>query len=78
VPVEPHDIDAQTDADGPYLSQQRLWEFVVSRVRFSTAAAIRSHLGTFVMHGIAVEVMCAIQKRRASRSAATRSASWVR
>jgi hypothetical protein len=63
VPVEPHDIDLQTDMDGAYRIQQRLWEFVVCPVRFSTAATIRSHLGTFSMDGIAVEVMGAIQKR---------------
>jgi hypothetical protein len=71
VPVEPHDIDLQTDATGAYEIERRLTAcgersestYVLRPVAFSAAERIRSHLGALVIDGVPVEVMGAVQKR---------------
>ncbi|HBY97811.1 MAG TPA: hypothetical protein DEP84_28370 [Chloroflexi bacterium] len=63
VPVEPHDIDIQTDEVGAYAIEERLSEWVSSRVNFSSTERIRSHFGALTIGGIRVEIMGAIQKR---------------
>ena len=57
VPLEPHDIDLQTDRAGAYAIEKALAEFMVAPVAFSTAATIRSHFGRAVVAGIQVEIM---------------------
>ena len=63
VPVEPHDIDIQTDEKGAYEIERLLAKFVVERVRFASAKNIRSHFGVLNINGIKVEIMGDIQKR---------------
>lgn len=63
VPVEPHDIDIQTDAAGAYEIGRRFSEFVTRKVVFSSAEKIRSHFGVLVIDGITVEIMGDIEKR---------------
>lgn len=63
VPVEPHDIDVQTDREGAYEIERLFSEFVVEPVRFKESERIRSHFGTLVIDGIRVEIMGDIQKK---------------
>ena len=57
-----HDIDLQSDREGAYEIERLLHEFVVEPVRFSSTAAIRSHLGALSVHGVRVEIMGDIEK----------------
>ncbi|MFQ5612691.1 MAG: nucleotidyltransferase domain-containing protein [Anaerolineae bacterium] len=63
VPVEPGDIDLQTDEAGAYEIERRFSEFVTRRVSFSSTARIRSHFGALRLDGIEVEIIGALQKR---------------
>ncbi len=68
VPVEPRDIDAQTDEAGAYVIERRCSEYVVRPVAFSGTEKIRSHFGALVIDGVKVEIMGALQKRLADGS----------
>ena len=57
-----HDIDIQTDAEGAYLFEQKLSEFVEVPVHFCGNEKIRSHFGKFLWNNIEIEVMGAVQK----------------
>ena len=63
VPVEPNDIDIQTDKEGAYEIERYFSEFVTKRVKFSSTERIRSHFGELMVDGIKVEIMGDIQKR---------------
>lgn len=63
MPVEPHDIDIQTDPQGAYRIEERLAAHVVKPVRCVESERMRSHLGVFEVNGVQVEVMGGIQKR---------------
>lgn len=63
VPVEPNDIDIQTDKTGAYEIERCFAEFVIKKVTFSSGARIRSHFGVLMIDGIKVEIMGDIQKR---------------
>lgn len=63
VPVEPNDIDIQTDREGAYEIERIFSEFVSKKVKFSSAERIRSHFGELIIDGIKVEIMGDIQKR---------------
>lgn len=63
VPVEPNDIDIQTDREGAYEIDRLFSEFVTKRVKFSSTERIRSHFGELIIDGIKVEIMGDIQKR---------------
>ena len=63
VPVEPHDIDIQTDREGAYEIEHFFSEFVVEPVRFKESERIRSHFGALMIDGIKVEIMGDIQKK---------------
>jgi hypothetical protein len=63
VPVEPHDIDLQTDEAGAYAIERQLAAFCIRAVTFSAAEHIRSHFGALLIEGIKVEIMGALQKR---------------
>jgi hypothetical protein len=65
VPVEPQDIDLQTDAAGAYAIMDCLSEYIHKPVRFLVSENIRSHLGSFRIKGVRVEVMGAVEKRLA-------------
>ena len=63
VPVEPHDIDIQTDKEGAYEIERFFSEFVVEPVRFKESERIRSHFGALMIEGVKVEIMGDIQKK---------------
>ncbi|MBU4226817.1 hypothetical protein KJ830_10360 [bacterium] len=63
VPVEPNDIDIQTDKRGAYEIERHFSEFVTKKVALSSAERIRSHFGELMIDGIKVEIMGDIQKR---------------
>ncbi len=63
VPVEPHDIDIQTDKEGAYEIEHLFSEFVVEPVGFRESRRIRSHFGVLIIDGIKVEIMGDIQKK---------------
>ena len=63
VPIEPHDIDVQTDAAGAYESERRFAAAVICPVAFSSAENIRSHFGALRINGLTVEIMGDIEKR---------------
>lgn len=63
VPVEPHDIDLQTNEAGAYAIEQAFSECVLRKVAFSSTANIRSHFGAILLDRIKVEIMGDIQKR---------------
>ncbi|KPU63470.1 hypothetical protein EP1X_03785 [Thermococcus sp. EP1] len=63
VPIEPHDIDIQTDKEGAYEIERFFPEFVVEPVRFKESERIRSHFGALMIEGVKVEIMGDIQKK---------------
>ena len=62
VPVEPRDIDIQSDASGVYEIQRLFSAFVLRPVALSSKHNIRSHFGALLVDGIEVELMGDIQK----------------
>lgn len=65
IPVEPHDIDLQTDRVGAYQIEQMLAEFSKKPVAFAATEQICSHYGALQIEGIDVEIMGDVQKRLA-------------
>jgi hypothetical protein len=65
VPVAIHDIDLQTDQTGAYAIEQLFATAVDRPVRFASAERIQSHFGALSLHGVTVEIMGAVQYRRA-------------
>jgi len=63
LPVEPNDIDIQTDKEGAYEIERHFSEFMTKRITFSSTEKIRSHFGELMIDGIKVEIMGDIQKR---------------
>ena len=63
VPIEPNDIDIQTDKAGAYRVQELFAESVTRPVRLCTSVNIRSHLGALRLEGVQVEIMGDVQKR---------------
>lgn len=63
-PVEPNDIDVQTTERGAYDIAAQFPDRVVDPVRFSESESMRSHFGELELHGVSVEVMGDLQKRR--------------
>lgn len=63
MPVEPNDIDIQTDEAGAYEIERLFSEFVAKKVALSSSERIRSHFGTLMIDGIEVEVIGDVQKR---------------
>jgi len=63
MPIEPHDIDVQTDSEGAYEIERRLARWMVRPITFSEAERIRSHFGEARIYGTKVEIMGDIQKR---------------
>ena len=65
VPVQPHDIDIQTDKAGAYEIERLFSDVVIRKVKFSATERIKSHFGALQIDGIEVEIMGDIQKRGA-------------
>jgi len=63
LPLEPHDIDIQTDEEGAYEIERRFSSSVSRKVTFSATEHIRSHFGALLIDGIVVEIMGDIQKQ---------------
>ena len=63
MPLEPRDVDVQTDAAGAYEIQRRLAAYTTRPVAFVTRERTRSHWGGFSIDGIEVEVMGDAQQR---------------
>ena len=66
VPVQPNDIDIQTDRVGAYEIESLFSDVVIRKVKFSATERIRSHFGALEIDGIEVEIMGDIQKRGAN------------
>ena len=65
VPVQPNDIDIQTDKAGAYAIESLFSDVVTRRVKFSATERIKSHFGALQIDSIQVEIMGDIQKRGA-------------
>ncbi len=63
IPVEPHNIDIQTDRGGAYEIESLFSEFMVTPVKFRESERIRSHFGVLMIEGVRVEIMGDIQKK---------------
>ena len=68
LPVEPNDIDIQTDREGACEIEHHFSEFMTKRVTFSSTENIRSYFGELMIDGIKVEIMGDIQKQLADGS----------
>ncbi|MDH7490384.1 MAG: hypothetical protein QHH80_12880 [Anaerolineae bacterium] len=68
VPLEPHDVDVQTDEAGAYRIAALFADRVVRPVTFSAKAGMRSHFGALDIDGLTVEVMGDVQHQRADGS----------
>ena len=65
VPVQPHDIDIQTDKAGAYEIERLFSDVVIRTVKFSATERIKSHFGALQIDGVQVEIMGDIQKKGA-------------
>ena len=63
VPVQPNDIDIQTDKAGAYVIESLFADVIIRKVQFSATERIKSHFGALQIEGIEVEIMGDIQKR---------------
>ena len=63
VPVQPNDIDIQTDEVGAYQMESLFSDMVIRKVKFSATERIKSHFGALQIDGIQVEIMGDIQKK---------------
>jgi hypothetical protein len=63
LPLEPHDIDIQTDTEGAYEIERRFFSQIGRKVAFSSTKRMRSHFGALLIEGIVVEIMGDVQKR---------------
>jgi hypothetical protein len=61
LPLEPHDIDIQTDTEGAYEIERRFSSQMGRKVAFSSTKRMRSHFGALLIEGIVVEIMGDIQ-----------------
>ena len=63
VPIQPNDIDIQTDKMGAYEIERRFSDVIIRQVKYSATERIKSHFGALQIDGIEVEIMGDIQKR---------------
>lgn len=63
VPIEPNDIDVQTDEQGTWKAADALAAYCLSAPRRIESQRMRSLLGSYAIEGIAVELIGAVQKR---------------
>jgi hypothetical protein len=65
MPVAIHDIDLQTDQAGAYAIERLFAAAVLRPVRLAAAERIRSHFGALSLRDVTIEIMGAVQYRRA-------------
>lgn len=63
IPVDPHDIDIQTDQAGAYEIERRFASYITRPVVFSSTDRIRSFFGALVLGSVKVEIMGNMQHR---------------
>jgi len=67
VPVQPNDVDIQTDEVGAYAIERILAHVpnatITKPVEYRESSSIRSHFGNLDIDGVKVEIMGALQKR---------------
>lgn len=63
IPLEPNDIDIQTDKISAYEIENIFYDYIVQKVRFTTSDKIKSHFGVLKINDIRIEIMGDIQKR---------------
>ena len=63
LPIQPNDIDLQTDKSGAYAIESLFSDVIIRKVEFSATERIRSHFGALQIDGIEIEIMGDIQKR---------------
>jgi hypothetical protein len=68
VPVEPHDIDVQTDEAGAWRAAEALAAYCASPPRWTESQEMRSLLGSYAIEGIEIELIGALQKRKPNGS----------
>ncbi|WP_249865258.1 nucleotidyltransferase domain-containing protein [Paenibacillus konkukensis] len=62
LPVQPNDIDIQTDEAGAYAMERMFASYIAKPVAYSSNGRIRSHFGKLLVDGIEVEIMGDIEK----------------
>ncbi len=62
-PVQPGDLDVQTDAAGAAAIERLFAEHVVEPVRLRESERVRSHFGALRLDGVRVEIMGDLQQR---------------
>lgn len=67
-PVQPHDIDVQADEAGATKAAELLASYSIAPLHRWESERMRSLFGAFVVDGVAVELMGAVQKRLADGS----------
>lgn len=67
-PVQPHDIDVQTDEAGVRKAAELLAPYSIAPLHGWESERMRSLFGAFVVDGVAVELLGAVQKRLADGS----------
>ena len=63
LPLTPHDIDVQTNAQGAYAIERLFREYVVRPVAWSEGERTCSHLGALAIDDVAVEIMGDVRHR---------------
>lgn len=64
IPIEPNDIDIQTDSTGAYQIEKTLQQYSIRAVSFVQSEAMASHFGVLQVNGIEVEIMGDIQHKQ--------------
>lgn len=68
LPVEVHDLDLRTTAEGAYQIEAVFPAYQKRPVRFASTEQVRSHFGTLAIHGVPVEIIGDMQHRLADGS----------
>ena len=63
VPLEPDDLDVQTDATGVRVIEDSFSEYVTDPVEYVESERMRSYLGALELDGVEVELIGELQKR---------------
>ncbi|MFB6300669.1 MAG: nucleotidyltransferase domain-containing protein [Halobacteriales archaeon] len=68
VPVEPDDIDVQTDVAGATTIERVFVDSIMEPITWTRSEQLGSYLGALTLEGYTVEVIGALRKRRADGS----------
>jgi hypothetical protein len=68
LPVQPNDIDIQTDKEGAYEIEWLFSTEVVEKVRFLESDKVRSYFGALMIDEVRIEIMGDIEKRESDGS----------